>query len=77
VGERYISLYNEGIATLDVAKQTDIAHEMQMIDYTEGGYIIPYFPPVIDGHASHLHGVVPCLIGLSLSNYGFQNFWLT
>ncbi|MHB1510699.1 MAG: ABC transporter substrate-binding protein [Acidimicrobiales bacterium] len=77
VGARYIKLYNEATATLDAAKRAEIAHEMQMIDYTQGGYIIPYFPPVIDGHAKNVGGVVPCLTGLSLSNYGFQDLWLT
>ena len=74
---RYTALYNEAVATLDKAKQTDIAHEMQMIDWTEGGYIIPYFPPVIDGHAAHVQGVAPSKTGLSLNQYGFKSMWLS
>jgi peptide/nickel transport system substrate-binding protein len=57
--------------------RTEIAHEMQMIDYNWGGYIIPYYPPVIDGYAKNIGGVTPSLTGLSLSNYGFQRFWFT
>jgi peptide/nickel transport system substrate-binding protein len=77
IGARYISLYNQAVKTLDTTTRTEIAHEMQMIDYTYGGYIIPYFPPVIDGYAKNIGGVTPSLTGLSLSNYGFQRFWFT
>ncbi len=77
IGARYIKLYNQAVATLDTNTRADIAHELQMIDYNYGGYIIPYFPPVIDGYAKNVGGVLPSLTGLSLTNYGFQRFWLT
>ena len=76
-GPEYIKLYNEATATLNVSKRAEIAHEMQMIDYNYGGYIIPYFPPVIDGYAKRVGGVEESLTGLSLSNYGFQKMYLT
>ena len=71
----YTALYNEASATLDAGKRADIAHEMQMIDYTQGGWIIPYFPPVIDGFLNNIHGVVPSLYGESLGNFGFYKMW--
>jgi peptide/nickel transport system substrate-binding protein len=77
IGAQYIKYYNEAVSTLDTTLRTEIAHEMQMIDYNWGGYIIPYFPPVIDGYAKNIGGVTPSLTGLSLSNYGFQRFWFT
>lgn len=40
------------------------------------GYIIPYFPPVIDGYAKHVNGLSPGRTGLSLSGYGFDKMWL-
>ncbi|HET9071693.1 MAG TPA: ABC transporter substrate-binding protein [Acidimicrobiales bacterium] len=73
---RYNALYQEAVATLDKAKQAEITHEMQHIDWTEGGYIIPYFPPVIDGHAAKVQGVLPGKTGLSLNSYGFKSMWL-
>jgi len=71
----YTALYNEAAATIDPSKRSAIAHEMQMIDYTQGGWIIPYFPPVIDGFANNIQGVVPSLYGESLGNFGFDKMW--
>ena len=42
---KYIKLYDEAVATLDVSKRTEIAHEMQMIDYNEGGTSSRSSPP--------------------------------
>ena len=73
---RYNRLYAEGLATLDTGKRTEIAHEMQLIDYNEGGYIIPLFPPVIDGYAPSVHGAVKSKTGISF-NYGdLQHMWM-
>jgi peptide/nickel transport system substrate-binding protein len=71
----YTDLYNQASATLDSTKRADIAHEMQMIDYTQGGWIVPYYPPIIDGFANDIHGVVPSLYGESLGNFGFDKMW--
>jgi hypothetical protein len=45
------------------SKRTPIAHEMQMIDYIEGGYIILFFPAVIDGYAPKVNGIVQSKTG--------------
>jgi peptide/nickel transport system substrate-binding protein len=74
---RYVALYQEAIATIDDAKRTELAHEMQMIDYNEGGYIIPFFPPVIDGYGPNVNGLIPSKGGLSLNAYDFSQIWLT
>ncbi len=74
---RYNSLYREAIATVDAAKRTQLAHEMQQIDYTDGGYIIPFFPPVIDGYGANVRGLVPSKAGLSLNSYNFGRVWLS
>ncbi len=71
----YTALYNQASATLDPVKRADIAHEMQLIDYNDGGWIIPYYPPIIDGFANDIHGVVPSLYGESLGNFGFDQMW--
>ncbi len=74
---RYNSLYAEAIATTDTALSTELAHEMQQIEYNEGGYIIPFFPPVIDGFGTNVGGLVPSRSGLSLGAYDFKNVWLS
>jgi peptide/nickel transport system substrate-binding protein len=74
---RYNSLYAQAIATVDASLRTELAHEMQQIEYDEGGYIIPFFPPVIDGYAPNVGGLVPSKSGLSLGAYDFKNVWLS
>jgi peptide/nickel transport system substrate-binding protein len=74
---RYNSLYSQAIATVDDSLRTELAHEMQQIEYDEGGYIIPFFPPVIDGYGTNVGGIVPSRIGLSLNAYNFKGVWLS
>jgi peptide/nickel transport system substrate-binding protein len=74
---RYNSLYSKALATTSAAAQTDVVHEMQSIDYDEGGYIIPFFSPVIDGYASRVQGVVSSKVGVSFNDYDFRRFWLS
>jgi peptide/nickel transport system substrate-binding protein len=72
----YNKLYSQAIATVDPAARTAIAHEMQAIDHSIGGYIIPYFPPTIDGYRKNVNGVAPTKVGLSLGAYNFKAMWL-
>jgi peptide/nickel transport system substrate-binding protein len=73
---QYIKLYGQALATLDVSKRTQISHEMQMIDYNRGGYIIPLFVPLFDGYASNVHGAVPSRTGSSFNLADFEHMWL-
>ena len=67
----------QALASLDVNKRTEIAHEMQMIDYNEGGYIIPFFPAVIDGYSPSVNGIVKSKLGASLNSWDFEHMWLS
>ena len=69
---KYISLYNQALATLDASMRTEIAHEMQMIDYNEGGYIIPFFPAVIDGYAPNVNGILESKTGFVVQQLGLR-----
>ena len=73
---QYTSLFNQALSTVDVSKRTDIVHQMQQIDYTDGGYIIPLFPPVIDGVSSQVHGIEPTKTGAPLNNYNWRQVWI-
>jgi peptide/nickel transport system substrate-binding protein len=74
---RYNQLYNEAQATTDENKRIQIGHEMQTIDYNEGGYIIPYFPPVIDAYSNKVHGAVLGRTGFSFNNWDLKSLWLS
>lgn len=74
--DRYVKLYNQAQATLDHGKRCDIIHEMQKIDYDEGGLIIPCFNKNIDLMASNVHGFLPSNTGYALGNFGFADAWI-
>lgn len=73
---KYVRLYTEALATTDVGRRTELEHEMMRIDYEEGGFIIPYFIPVIDGYSPTLGGVTQSRTGLPFGNYAFFKTWL-
>jgi len=73
---RYTSLYNDCCAIPDPAKRVEREYEMQMIDWNTNGYIIPYFPPVIDGYAKRVHGVIAAKNGASFNYNDFKHMWL-
>jgi len=72
---RYTALFSEALRTVDHAKQTEIAHEMQLIEYENGGNIIPNFTPYFDAHASTLRGIEGSNIGLPSWAYCFKTCW--
>src|ERR1700722_16826506 len=74
---RFFRLYREAISPGGDGMRREIPHYMQAIEYDTGGYIIPYFYPVIDGYASHVMGTHPAKTGQSLGNYDFKRMWLT
>ena len=73
---RYNSLFNQAIRKVSEADRIPLCHEMQMIDYTEGGLIIPFFETLIDGYAKRVHGVQPCASGISFNNWDVTGYWL-
>jgi peptide/nickel transport system substrate-binding protein len=75
-GTRYLSLYKQALRTVDKAKQTDIVHELMMMDWNTGGYIIPAFNPVIVGQSPSLAGVVAQKAGDPWIEYRFRTMWL-
>jgi peptide/nickel transport system substrate-binding protein len=74
---RYISLYKQANATADPATRRQIEHEMQMIDFTEGGYIIPAFIDALDAYSTKITGYSAAKVGQPLSDFDFEHFSLT
>jgi len=73
----YTSLYNEALRTVDITKRTELAHEMQTVDYDQGGYIIPFFSPTIDGYSKKVNGLRASRTGISLNSFGFKQLWFS
>jgi peptide/nickel transport system substrate-binding protein len=73
----YVSLYKQANATLDSAKRRQIEHEMQQIDFKQGGYIIPCFIDALDAYSTKLTGYGAAKVGQPLSLFDFEHFAFT
>jgi peptide/nickel transport system substrate-binding protein len=71
---RYGSLYRQANATADPALRKEIEHEMQQIDFTQGGYIIPAFIDALDAYSTKITGYAPARVGQPLSDFNFEQF---
>jgi peptide/nickel transport system substrate-binding protein len=76
-GSNFGSLYQQALAETDSSKRIEIEHEMQQLEYDLGGYIIPYFNSLIDGHSSKVAGLKPSKGTLNLAGFGhgFRTIW--
>jgi peptide/nickel transport system substrate-binding protein len=76
-GSNFGDLYKQALAETDDSKRSDIQHEMQKAEYDIGGYIIPYFNSLIDGHSSKVAGLKPSKGTLNLAGFGhgFRTIW--
>ncbi len=70
----YIDLYKQANATANAATRKDIEHEMQMIDFTEGGYILPAFIDALDAYSTKITGYSAAKVGQPLSDFDFEHF---
>jgi peptide/nickel transport system substrate-binding protein len=73
----YQKLFNEGLATTEVAKRKQIAFEMQKIEYDSGGYIIPFFSPTIDAYGKNVHGLSEGKTGVPFNQHNYTKVWLS
>jgi peptide/nickel transport system substrate-binding protein len=70
----YISLYKQANATTSAATRKQIEYEMQMIDFTEGGYIIPAYIDALDAYSTKIAGYSAAKVGQPLSDFDFEHF---
>jgi peptide/nickel transport system substrate-binding protein len=73
----YIDLYKQANATASEATRRQIEHEMQMIDFNEGGYIIPAFIDALDAYSTKITGYSAARVGQPLSDFDFEHFSFT
>jgi peptide/nickel transport system substrate-binding protein len=71
----YIDLYKQANATANPATRKQIEHEMQMIDFNEGGYIIPAFIAALDAYSTKISGYSAARVGQPLSDFDFEHYW--
>jgi peptide/nickel transport system substrate-binding protein len=70
----YIDLYKQANATANAATRKQIEHEMQMIDFNEGGYIIPAFIAALDAYSTKITGYSAARVGQPLSDFDFEHY---
>jgi peptide/nickel transport system substrate-binding protein len=70
----YTKLYYEANKTLSASVRKQILYEMQRIDFTEGGYIIPCFVDSLDAYSSNLTGWQKGKVGEPLGNFPFEDY---
>jgi peptide/nickel transport system substrate-binding protein len=71
---RYDKLYAQANATVDPALRREIEREMQQIDFTEGGYIIPAYIDALDAYSDKITGYSAARVGQPLSDFDFEHF---
>ena len=70
---RYNDLFAEANATADNAKRYELIHEMQVIDYNDGGLLLPYYGTIFDAYSSRFTGFQPAGVsGYSFGDYDFS-----
>ncbi len=74
---QYISLYKQANATTNAAARREIKYKMQMIDFTEGGYILPAFIDALDAYSTKITGYSAARVGQPLSDFDFEHFSFT
>lgn len=75
----YISLYQQALAEPDKTKRIALKHQMQKLEYDQGGYIIPFFNNLVDAYSSKVSGFVTSKGTLNLDSFGhgYRTIWFT
>src|SRR5215831_10013429 len=73
----YVDLYHQANATANATTRKQIEHEMQQIDFNEGGYIIPAFIDALDAYSTKITGYSAARVGQPLSDFNFERFSFT
>ena len=71
---KYVSLYHQANATANADTRKQIEHEMQQIDFNEGGYIIPAFIDALDAYSTKITGYSAARVGQPLSDFDFEHY---
>jgi peptide/nickel transport system substrate-binding protein len=69
-GANYYDLYKQALAETDATKRGAIVQEMEMQEYNDGGYIIPFFNNLIDAYSNKVTGFQKNHGTLNLDSFG-------
>jgi peptide/nickel transport system substrate-binding protein len=76
--KKFLSLYKQALQTVDRNKRFAIEHEMQKLEYDNGGYIIWGFSDFLDGYSSKLQGLTAGdkgVLPLNGFGHGYRTIW--
>jgi peptide/nickel transport system substrate-binding protein len=76
--KKFLSLYKQALQTVDRNKRLAIEHEMQTLEYDNGGYIIWGFSDFLDGYSSKLQGLTAGdkgVLPLNGFGHGYRTIW--
>ena len=74
----YISLYQQALAEPSSGKRADIIHQMQKLEYDQGGYIIPMFNNLVDAYNTKVAGFKngsKATLNLDTFGHGYRTIW--
>jgi peptide/nickel transport system substrate-binding protein len=76
--QKFLSLYKQALQTIDQAKRFQIIHEMQKLEYDNGGYIIWGFSTLLDGYSAKVQGFKTGdkgVLPLNAFGHGYRTIW--
>ena len=76
-GSNYLDLYHQALAETDKIKRCAIIHDMQKLEYDQGGYIIPFFNNLTDAYSTKVSGfqVSKGTLNLDSFGHGYRTIW--
>jgi peptide/nickel transport system substrate-binding protein len=75
---KFLSLYKQALGTVDKKKRTEILHEMQKLEYDNGGYLVWGFSTLLDGYSSKVKGLKAGdkgVLPLNAFGHGYRTIW--
>jgi peptide/nickel transport system substrate-binding protein len=75
---KFLSLYKLALGTVDKKKRTEILHEMQKLEYDNGGYLVWGFSTLLDGYSSKVKGLKAGdkgVLPLNAFGHGYRTIW--
>ena len=75
---KFLSLYKQALGTVDRTKRAELMHEMQKLEYDNGGYIVWGFSTLLDGYSSKVQGLKAGdkgVLPLNAFGHGYRTIW--